>query len=152
MIASTLFRTLTLCIINFIVINFAFAKDHIVLDLDLSTPIAKIQPTMYGIFFEDINFSADGGLYAELVKNRSFAFDKPMMGWLQPATDPYSLNENSGIASTLNFASNKSNKNVLRVNVHNDKNYSLVNEGFRGMGIPQRQDYLLSFYAANSDQ
>ena len=34
-------------------------------------PGAEIQPTMYGIFFEDINFAADGGLYAELVKNRS---------------------------------------------------------------------------------
>lgn len=32
---------------------------------------AEIQPTMYGIFIEDINFAADGGLYAELVKNRS---------------------------------------------------------------------------------
>jgi hypothetical protein len=35
-------------------------------------PKALIQPTMWGIFFEDINFAADGGLYAELVKNRSF--------------------------------------------------------------------------------
>ena len=35
---------------------------------------AVIQPTMYGIFFEDINFGADGGLYAELVENRSFEF------------------------------------------------------------------------------
>ena len=35
---------------------------------------ADIQPTMYGVFFEDINFGADGGLYAELVKNRSFEF------------------------------------------------------------------------------
>ena len=33
---------------------------------------AEIQPTMYGLFFEDINYAADGGLYAELVKNRSF--------------------------------------------------------------------------------
>ena len=32
---------------------------------------AEIQPTMYGLFFEDINYAADGGLYAELVKNRS---------------------------------------------------------------------------------
>jgi len=31
---------------------------------------ATIQPTMWGVFFEDINFGADGGLYAELVKNR----------------------------------------------------------------------------------
>lgn len=155
--ASRLIRNVTLFIIHlivthFTVINFAFAKDQLVLDLDLSTSTAKIQPTMYGIFFEDINFSADGGFYAELVKNRSFEFEKPLMGWLQPATDPYSLNKDSGIASTLNFANNKSNKNILRVNVFNDKNYHLVNEGFRGMGIKKGNDYLLSFYAANNDQ
>ena len=33
---------------------------------------AEIQPTMYGHFFEDINYAADGGLYAELVQNRDF--------------------------------------------------------------------------------
>jgi len=44
-------------------------------------PGARISPTMWGIFFEDINFGADGGLYAELVKNRSFEFPDPMMGW-----------------------------------------------------------------------
>ena len=40
-----------------------------------------VQPTMWGVFFEDINLGADGGIYAELVKNRSFEFFKPMMGW-----------------------------------------------------------------------
>lgn len=44
-------------------------------------PGAEINPDMYGVFFEDINFGADGGLYAELVKNRSFEFDYPLMGW-----------------------------------------------------------------------
>src|SRR5215216_5296981 len=43
--------------------------------------IAEVQPTMWGVFFEDINLGADGGIYAELVKNRSFEFSKPMMGW-----------------------------------------------------------------------
>ena len=38
------------------------------LDLDGASTHIKIQPTMYGIFFEDINFAADGGLYAELIK------------------------------------------------------------------------------------
>ena len=132
--------------------NTAVASAPTQLDLDLSASGKKVQSTMYGIFFEDINFSADGGLYAELVKNRSFEFDQPMMGWTQPQTDPYSLNQNSGIASTLNFAENTTNKNVLRVNVFNDKNYSLVNDGFRGMGITKGKDYLLSFYAANSEQ
>lgn len=42
---------------------------------------AEIQPTMYGHFFEDINFGADGGLYAELVKNRSFEFPDRFAGW-----------------------------------------------------------------------
>ena len=37
-------------------------------------PGAAIQSTMYGIFFEDINFAADGGLYAEMVANRSFEY------------------------------------------------------------------------------
>ncbi len=37
---------------------------------------------MYGIFFEDIDFGADGGLYAELVKNRSFEFPQPFVGWV----------------------------------------------------------------------
>ena len=42
---------------------------------------AEIQPTMYGLFFEDINYGADGGLYAEMVKNRSFEFPQNFMGW-----------------------------------------------------------------------
>ena len=44
-------------------------------------PGVEIQPTMYGIFFEDINFGADGGLYAEMVENRSFEFPQRLMGW-----------------------------------------------------------------------
>ena len=47
------------------------AQQH-VMTVDVSKPTARINPAMYGIFFEDINFGADGGLYAELVKNRSF--------------------------------------------------------------------------------
>ena len=37
--------------------------------VDLADTGIKIQPTMYGIFFEDINFAADGGLYAEMIKS-----------------------------------------------------------------------------------
>src|SRR6266568_8904397 len=50
-------------------------------------PGAHINPAMWGVFFEDINFGADGGLYAELVKNRGFEFPDPLMGWskLSPA-------------------------------------------------------------------
>ena len=49
--------------------------------VQVDRPVAEVQPTMWGVFFEDINLGADGGIYAELVKNRSFEFYKPMMGW-----------------------------------------------------------------------
>ena len=42
------------------------------LTVDVNKPGHAISPTLYGIFFEDINCSADGGLYAELVRNRNF--------------------------------------------------------------------------------
>ena len=49
--------------------------------VQVNRPGAKIAPTQFGLFFEDINFAADGGIYPERVKNRSFEFPDPMMGW-----------------------------------------------------------------------
>src|SRR3954468_24992383 len=49
--------------------------------VDLSSIKTEVPSTLWGIFFEDINMGADGGLYAELVKNRSFEFTAPLMGW-----------------------------------------------------------------------
>src|SRR3954471_11581640 len=56
-----------------------------VITVRANEPKANIKPTMWGVFFEDINFGADGGLYAELVKNRSFEFPDGLMGWSVPA-------------------------------------------------------------------
>src|ERR1044072_7350177 len=51
--------------------------------VQVAKPGAAAPPTLFGLFFEDINFGADGGLYPERVKNRSFEFPNPMMGWKQ---------------------------------------------------------------------
>ncbi|MDE5739503.1 MAG: alpha-L-arabinofuranosidase, partial [Bacteroidaceae bacterium] len=56
------------------------AQTH-TLDVNTTKVGAPIASTMYGIFFEDINYAADGGLYAELVKNRSFEFPNHFAGW-----------------------------------------------------------------------
>ena len=56
------------------------AQTH-VMEVNTKKIGAPVQPTMYGIFFEDINYAADGGLYAEMVKNRSFEFPQRLMGW-----------------------------------------------------------------------
>src|SRR4051794_8111458 len=49
--------------------------------VDAAHPGAAIPSTLFGVFFEDINFAADGGLYPERIKNRSFEFPDPLMGW-----------------------------------------------------------------------
>ena len=67
-------KRLLSCIIAASSLLGAYAQTH-TFDVNTKKVGAKVQPTMYGIFFEDINYAADGGLYGELVKNRSFEFD-----------------------------------------------------------------------------
>ncbi|MGB3774182.1 MAG: alpha-L-arabinofuranosidase C-terminal domain-containing protein [Leeuwenhoekiella sp.] len=117
------------------------------LTVDMSKTIAPIQPTMYGIFFEDINFAADGGLYAEMIKNRSFEFTIPMMGWSQPNSDRHSYNNESGYALPVKYSEGEGNLNFIRVQVKNAKGYELHNEGFRGMGIKEGDTYRFTFDA-----
>ncbi len=109
--------------------------------VNISEPIAPIQPTMYGIFFEDINFAADGGIYAEMVKNRSFEFEFPLMGWLQPASDRWSNNYESGYAAVINHAGDNPNSKYLNVKVNAETGYYIINEGFRGMGVKEGAKY-----------
>ena len=118
------------------------------LDLDGTSTNIKIQSTMYGIFFEDINFAADGGIYAELIKNRSFEFDEPLTGWKQENTKMLSPNLDSGFL-TIYSDDSKTNKNYARITIYNDKNYILENEGFRGIGLHQNSNYDFSFKLEN---
>ena len=123
----------------------AFSQQELM--VDMSKTIAPIQPTMYGIFFEDINFAADGGLYAELIKNRSFEFTIPMMGWSQPNSDRHSYNNESGFAMPVKYFEGQGNLNFIRVQVKNAGGYELHNEGFRGMGIKEGNTYRFTFDA-----
>ena len=130
---------------TFLASNTLFAQKE--LTVDMSETIAPIQPTMYGIFFEDINFAADGGLYAEMIKNRSFEFTIPMMGWSQPNSDRHSYNNESGFAMPVKYFEGEGNLNFLRVQVKNAEGYELHNEGFRGMGIKEGDTYRFTFDA-----
>ena len=100
---------------------------------------APIQPTMYGIFFEDINFGADGGLYAEMVENRSFEFPQRLMGWntfgkVEVEDDDPAFERNPHYV-TLKDAG------------HRDKFTGLENRGFFGMGLKKGMKYNFSVYA-----
>src|SRR5579871_3816545 len=107
-----------------------------------STSVASVSPTMWGIFFEDINMAADGGIYAELVKNRSFEFTTPLMGWKE--------NKDNAAAGTV-LVTNRSeespsNPRFIRVTHLSDEAYGLSNEGFRGMGIKEGETYHFSVW------
>jgi alpha-L-arabinofuranosidase len=108
--------------------------------LNAGTPIAPIQSTMWGLFFEDINFAADGGIYAELVKNRSFEFYKPLMGWKKSGEDY------AGQFQIIN-SQNENNPRFLRLESLQGKELGLVNEGFRGMGVVAAENYYFSILA-----
>lgn len=127
----------------------AGAQTKSVLTVQADKPGAEIQPTMWGVFFEDINFGADGGLYAELVKNRSFEFDVPLMGWTSVNSDRYSMNKESGSTMVINAGEERTNKRYARVIANSDNAYSLINEGFFGMGIKKGITYTFSINARN---
>lgn len=117
------------------------AQQH-VMTVDVSKPTAEIQPTMYGIFFEDINFGADGGLYAELVKNRSFEFPQPFVGWV-PFGNVSVQSEKPCFERNPHYVRVVNDGRLLRA--------GLDNEGFTGIGLKEGEEYRFSVYARTPD-
>src|SRR5271156_2086029 len=123
-----------------------------VISVDAAHPGAAISPSMFGIFFEDINFGADGGLYPELVKNRSFEFTEPLTGWHE--TLLYSpgkgLDPPKGELSIRTEAPlNATNPHYLRARAY-APGYEFYNTGFRGMGVKSGAEYRFSAYVRSS--
>ena len=104
---------------------------------------APIQKTMYGIFFEDINFAADGGLYGELLKNRSFEFTPDhLMGW--QAFGKVEIKNDGPFDRNPHYA------RLLSAG-HRDKWTGLQNEGFFGIGVEKDAEYRFSVWARVPD-
>ena len=101
-------------------------------------PGAPIQPTMYGLFFEDINYAADGGLYAEMIKNRSFEFPQNLAAWVT-----------YGDVQLQNDGPFERNPHYVRLASagHNEKHTGLENEGFFGVTYKKGEDYRFSVWA-----
>ena len=106
--------------------------------VDFKKPGAPIQNTMYGIFFEDINYGADGGLYAEKIKNRSFDFPQNLMGW-----------NIFGKVTVRNDGPFQNNPNYVRLaySGHDHKHTGLENEGFFGISVERDAEYRFSVWA-----
>jgi len=108
------------------------------LNLQTNKVGAEVQPTMYGIFFEDINYGADGGLYAEKIKNRSFEFPQALMGW-----------QAYGNVKVMNDGPFERAPHYVRLGDpgHGHKHTGITNEGFFGVSVEKDAEYRFSVWA-----
>lgn len=119
------------------------------LTVDVDKPGHPVSPTLWGVFFEDINLSADGGLYAELVRNRNF----------EDSGKPEHWSAVGGAAAQVRFdvdtAKPVSPKNPRSLKViaapAAGARAGVANAGFHGMGIKQGESYKLSLFARGGD-
>ena len=111
-------------------------------DINTSKVGGAIPSTMYGIFFEDINYAADGGLYGELVMNRSFEFPNNYAGW-----------DISGKVTLKDDGPFNKNPHYVRLapSGHSDKHTMIENHGFFGMGLKGGAEYRFSVWARVPD-
>ncbi len=117
------------------------------LNIDAANEIHDISDLLFGVFFEDINFAADGGLYAEMVANRSFEFtdiaqDDEFYRW-------NSVNDaDISVKNDKENSLNENNPNYLVIKGKNGATSGIENRGFLdGMSIVDGKNYKVSFYA-----
>ncbi len=118
------------------------------LSIDASNKVHEISDMLYGIFFEDINFAADGGLYAEKVINRSFEYgelaaDDELHGWSKVGEPMLKVEIGDKFGGL-----NENNTNYLVITNTTTGLAGVQNRGFLdGMAIEKGANYYFSVYA-----
>lgn len=130
------------------------------LTLDLSKPGASVSPMLYGLMTEEINHSYDGGLYAELIRNRIFKDNKNAPdGWSLVRTDSASKASIKLIAATEDNVPFDERRHAitgalttcLRLTVEKAVGkIGIANEGYWGIPVKPSTTYEASFYIKGS--
>lgn len=117
------------------------------LNIEAGTPVAKVNPHLYGLMTEEINHSYDGGLYAELVQNRAFMDNKS-----QPVH--WSLVADKGATARMELDTNQPLSGKLPVSLRLEatavpagQRAGIANEGYWGIPVEPNTKYRASFYA-----
>lgn len=116
------------------------------LTVDVGSKGIAISPTHYGIFFEDINHAADGGLYAELIRNRSFEDGTSMDFWTVASQSGAYLSPTIETSNLLNSAQTKALKMVVS-SASASARAGMANAGFWGINVVKDRTYSVSFFA-----
>lgn len=125
----------------------------IVVNAKTNSSSTKISDELFGIFLEDINYGVDGGLYAELVRNRSFeygalAIDGALNGWR--VDDNCNVEIIDGALDSSGICNN--NENYARLSVSEGR-AGILNIGFlsEGMAVFEGEKYNFSAYMKAND-
>ncbi|MGM0883203.1 MAG: alpha-L-arabinofuranosidase C-terminal domain-containing protein [Bacillota bacterium] len=107
---------------------------------------------LFGIFFEDLNHAADGGLYAELIQNRSFEFDPIDRAEYHALTAWEKVERGSGKAEITvedSHPLNMRNRNYVAIDIISaGGGVGIMNLGFNsGIPVKEGENYLFSVYA-----
>jgi alpha-L-arabinofuranosidase len=124
-----------------------FAQAPATLKIDLGRAKAPVSPTLYGLMTEEINYSYDGGLYAELVRNRTFRSDwSGILNWflVEKGTSAASVTVDSKEGPSKALA-NSAKLEVTRADANSPA--GLLNEGYWGMAVRPNARYTGSFFA-----
>jgi alpha-L-arabinofuranosidase len=111
------------------------AENPYTINIDAADRSKDVSDNMWGLFFEDINSAADGGLYAELVQNRSFEMDDHLYSW-----------ETEGDV-TVNIENPICENNPTYVTL--GAGASIINDGFQGISVKAGEKYDFSVYTDN---
>lgn len=121
------------------------ANAQVTINVDAGNPGIQVSPNLYGIFFEDINHAADGGLYAELISNRSFEDDgKTTPTWKTTHAAGAKISTQLINKGLLNSAQGKALQ--LTIAATPQATASLINVGFWSINAVQGRTYKLSFW------
>lgn len=142
---SVMIKRLALSVVTGLILALPFCalsatNPPVTLKVFANKPTHPVSPLLNGVFFEDINFAADGGLYAELVQNRSFEFGPDAFYAWEKVGEPaiFSIENDRPL--------NSNNTNFLRLRTTQPAS-GVANNGFQGIAIENNSDYVFSVYA-----
>lgn len=126
---------------------FAVAQTESVIKVQTDSPKHRVSPVLWGIFFEDINLSADGGIYPEQIRNRSFEDSDRLEHWR------LELKWNAKADATIDSSRplNPLNRRSLRLRITEPGEVLLVNDGYWGVSVIKDEGYNISLYARSTD-
>jgi len=141
-------RFFTLLLLHSVCTTSLFAQAPVSLTVELDKPGAAVSPQLYGLMTEEINYSYDGGLYAELIRNRAFK-DNPK------APDHWSVIQEGDGKASINLDNKQPVNDALTVCLRLDiektgKRTGIANDGYWGIPVKPQTTYRLSFYAKAS--